>query len=167
MGSGFEKVLVILEGSDKLKKMLLKNAFSDEETFELINNYYSKIIKIDQKKVHVNILSDISIIPLEILKSANENLALVFLCSNEDDNAINIIEKNRHVTKEFKNSVEAILYFNGEDKKNENDLIQFAETNQISFHNVTNSNPIDVALTIILKNCLNKANEGKRCCCGS
>ena len=50
MGSGLEKVLVILEGSDKLKKMLLKNAFSDEETFELINNYYSKIIKIDQKK---------------------------------------------------------------------------------------------------------------------
>ena len=163
MGSGLEEVLMILEGSDDLKSELLNNSFSDIAPINQDYGYRSKIIKTKKKNVQVDIHSQISITSEELENYKNENLALVFLCNNEDKNPIDFIKTKREAVKELLNSVEAILYFKGDytkEEKNENELKQFAETNHISFYNVDKPQSLDISLTEIVENCLIKAKKG-------
>ena len=62
---------------------------------------------------------------------------------------------------------EAIIFYKGnfdEKEPNDNDLEKFANEIRVSFCHVKNG-ALDDFLIVVLRNCLSKANDGKRSCC--
>ena len=169
MGCKLEQVQVILEGSEQLKGEILKNAFQNFESQknENGNDYKIRIIKIDGKKVEVIIHSGFSITSPELDNSKDENFAVIYICDIDDKNQIESIKNKRKAIKDFQNVEEAIIFYKGnfdEKEPNDNDLEKFANEIRVPFYHVKNDT-LDNFLIVVLRNCLSKANDGKRSCC--